>query len=278
MRTRTVDLGDVELSIAEDGVGGRQFLLLHGFTGAKEDFTDWFEPLADEGWHALAPDHRGHGGSSKPESDAAYSLSILANDALELVDSLGWAEFALLGHSMGGYVAQRIAVAAPERVRALVLMDTSHAPIGGLDPEMVAASVAIVREQGMGALADMMAGHDDPLSTPAFRRLVTERAGYAEYLDRNFRSTSPHLFAAMAHELNSDTTADLLPALGQLSPMPPTLVIVGEQDERFVAPSRRMAETMEGAELAVIEDGGHSPQFERPEAWWKALSGFLATV
>ena len=106
MQKRTVDLGTVQLAIAESGAGGRPFLLLHGFTGAKEDLTEWLDPLAEAGWHAVAPDHRGHGASSKPDDESAYSFEILAADSLALLDALGWDRFALLGHSMGGMVAQ----------------------------------------------------------------------------------------------------------------------------------------------------------------------------
>ena len=58
----------------------------------------------------------------------------------------------------------------------------------------------------------------------------------------------------------------------------PTLVMVGEQDRPLVGPSERMAATIPGACLVVIPDAGHSPQFENPESWWAALSGFLAGV
>jgi pimeloyl-ACP methyl ester carboxylesterase len=58
----------------------------------------------------------------------------------------------------------------------------------------------------------------------------------------------------------------------------PALVITGEQDRPIVKPSRAMAEAIPGAELAVIADAGHSPQFENPDAWWSALSTFLARL
>ena len=61
MQIRTLSVGPVDLAIAEAGDGGRPLLLLHGFTGAKEDFTEWLDPLAALGWHGVAPDHRGHG-------------------------------------------------------------------------------------------------------------------------------------------------------------------------------------------------------------------------
>jgi len=55
----------------------------------------------------------------------------------------------------------------------------------------------------------------------------------------------------------------------------PTLVIVGEQDLPFLGVSRDMARTIPGAQLAVIPDAGHSPQFENPDAWLGAVQGFL---
>jgi pimeloyl-ACP methyl ester carboxylesterase len=273
MDERTVAVGDVDLVVSESGVGGRPLLLLHGFTGAKDDFTEWLDPLAARGWHAVAPDHRGHGASAQPESDDAYSFSILADDALGLADALGWDRFALLGHSMGGMVAQLMAVGAPRRLTGLVLMDTGHGPVAGLDAELVAAAVAIVRDRGMGALVDVMAGMESPLETPAHRRLLEQRPGYAEFGDRKMRATSPHLYATLA-PLFVDSP-DRLEDLRLLPSTLPALVMVGDQDRPFIAPSRRMAEAIPHATMALIADAGHSPQFENPDAWWTALSEFL---
>src|SRR3954463_5300813 len=100
-----------KLAYAEAGAGGRPFLLVHGFTGAKEDFTEWLDRLADAGWHAVAPDNRGHGASEKPDDESEYAFALLAGDLLALADDL-WgpdAPFVLLGHSMGGMVAQVLA-------------------------------------------------------------------------------------------------------------------------------------------------------------------------
>jgi pimeloyl-ACP methyl ester carboxylesterase len=276
MQERTVDLGTVELAIAESGVGGRPFLLLHGFTGAKEDLTEWLDPLAEAGWHAVAPDHRGHGASSKPADESAYSFEILADDSLALLDALGWDRFALLGHSMGGMVAQFIATKCPDRLSALVLMDTGHGPVENLDPALVEAAVSIVRTQGIDVLADLLADRDSPLDTPAHRRLLTEKPGYAEFEDRKFRSTSPSLYAPLAASFVH--SRDRLDELGALPDALPTLVVVGEEDGPFIGPSERMAEAIPDASLVVIPNAGHSPQFENPDAWWGALSGFLADL
>jgi pimeloyl-ACP methyl ester carboxylesterase len=175
---------------------------------------------------------------------------------------------------MGGMIVGTLALAAPERIDALVLMDTSHGPLA-VDPDLIELGVAVAREQGIDAVADVMTATDDgPLTTDAYRRKVAEDPGYAEMGERNLRASSPAMFAAMLQQIA--TQADRLDEMASLTMA--TLVIVGEQDEPFLADSRRMADTIPGGRLAVIPDGGHSPQFEAPEAWYEAMSGFLSEV
>lgn len=276
MAERHVAVDDIRLSIAEAGAGQRPLLLVHGFTGAKEDFTPWLDPLAAAGWHVVAPDLRGHGASAKPAEEAAYSFELMAGDMLGLADELGWDRFVLLGHSMGGMVAQLMALMAPARLDGLILMDTTHGPLHSLDPDLVQAAVDIVRAQGMDVLASILAEHQSPLETAAHRRLVSEQAGYAEFCDRKLRATSPAMYAAMAPVFA--TTADRLDRLQGLPDSLPVLVIVGEQDRPFLGPSKRMAAGVGRAALEIIPDAGHCPQFENSQSWWQALAGFLATV
>jgi 3-oxoadipate enol-lactonase len=273
---RLVQVGDVQLSVAEAGAGQRPLLLVHGFTGAKEDFTPWLEPLAEVGWHAVAPDLRGHGASSQPAAESDYSFQLMAADLLGLADALGWDRYVLLGHSMGGMVAQVMACAAAGRLDGLILMDTAHGPLRNLDPELVQAAVSIAADQGMDVLAGILAERQGPLTTPAHQRLITGQAGYAEFCDRKLRATSAAMYAAMAPAFM--TAADRLDDLRALPVTLPVLVVVGEQDKPFLAPSRRMAEGVGQGTLAVIPDAGHSPQFENTDGWWQALAGFLATL
>jgi 3-oxoadipate enol-lactonase len=274
MQLRRVALGDIELEISEAGVGGRPLLLLHGFTGAKEDFGEFIDPLSDLGWHVVAPDHRGHGKSSKPDAESAYSIAILAEDALALADELGWDHFALLGHSMGGFIAQEMAFSAPARLDALVLMDTRYGAVVSVDPDLVEAAISVVRSGGIEALADILAGRESPLDTPAHKRLLKERPGYAEFEDYKFRTASPALYISLAAEMVR--LPNNLERLRALPASLPTLIIVGEQDTPFLGASREMAAAIPNARLSVIPDAGHSPQFENPERWWQELSRFLA--
>ncbi|HVN50750.1 MAG TPA: alpha/beta hydrolase [Acidimicrobiales bacterium] len=271
---RVVALGDVELAISEAGRGGRPLLLVHGYTGAGSDFEDFVEPLAELGWHVVTPDLRGHGGSSKPADESAYGFDIFAADLLGLADALGWDRFVLLGHSMGGMIAQVLTLGSPERVGALILMDTGHGSLT-VDADLIDLAVATAREQGIDVVADFMGASDDgPLASDAYRRKVAEDPSYKERGDRNLRKSSPAMFAAMILQIS--TTPDRLPELPSIAA--PTLVIVGEEDAPFLGASRRMAEAIPDARLEVIPGGGHSPQFEAPEGWWAAMSSFLGSL
>lgn len=269
---RSINVGDLALCVAEAGGGGAPLLLVHGWTGAKEDFGDCLVPLADAGWHVVAPDLRGHGRSSQPAGEEAYSLESYAQDILGLADALGWDEFVLLGHSMGGMVAQVAALRAPQRLRGLVLMDTHHGTLE-LDPDLVEAGIDAARTIGTGAIADLMAVATEPgpLETEAHRRVCAERPGYFERGIENTRRSSPAMFAASLAELTA--TPSRLETLAGLRV--PTLVLVGEQDERFLPACRELAVAIPDAQLVVVPEGGHSPQFEAPDAWFDALGEFL---
>ena len=119
-----------------------------------------------------------------------------------------------------------------------------------------------------------IATREDPLSTPAHRRLIEERPGYAEFGDRKLRATAVPAFTGLLLAISE--AKDRLDDLRSLDV--PTLVIVGEQDEAMLAPSHAMAGAIPGAELAVLEDAGHSPQFENPDAWSAALFAFLDSL
>jgi pimeloyl-ACP methyl ester carboxylesterase len=276
MQIRMLDANGLTFEIAEAGVGNdRRALLLHGFTGAKDDFVEAVDRLADEGWHAVAPDLRGHGNSSKPSAEDDYDLQLFADDVWAVVAALGWDKpFVLLGHSMGGMIAQVAAARDPSRLRGLVLMDTTHGPLEGVDASELDLGVAVVREHGMETLQELMDAREGVLETPASVRVRAERPGWEEFERRKFLASSPAMWAAMTSKMLSQT--DRLDAIATLGV--PVLVLVGEQDQPFLAPSERMAKVIPGARLVVIPDAWHSPQFENTEAWWDALVSFLQEV
>lgn len=277
MRERVVEVGEgITVPVLEAGEGGRPLLLVHGFTGAKEDFADHVDALAEHGWWVVAPDLRGHGGSFMSANEADYSLGHYARDLWALVDVLDWSRLVLLGHSMGGMAAQVAALARPDALDGLILMDTTHGSVTGIDRDLAAVGQSLVREGGMEAVKAVLddMGEDAPLGTPAFDRVVRERPGYQEFCDQKFLSCSPAMYAAMLFQLLDQD--DRLDALASLDV--PTLVLVGEQDEPFLEPSERMAAQIADARRVVITDAGHSPQFENPDEWRRTLLEFLGDL
>ncbi len=270
---RVIDVGELELVVDEAGVGGRPLLLVHGYTGGRNDFEPVLGRLAAAGWHAVAPDLRGHGESDDLDLEESYSLEIFAEDVLALADRLGWDEFVLWGHSMGGMVAQVVTLAAPARVRGLVLMDTTHCETP-IDADLIELAVKIAREEGLERIIEIQREIEDPLETAAYRHLCETVPGFAERSENNTRACSAAMFVAMALQLTSPH--DRLEALAGVSC--PTLVLVGEEDAPFVEPSKRMAATIPNATLAILPEGGHSPQFEAPAALWAAVDPFLASL
>jgi pimeloyl-ACP methyl ester carboxylesterase len=271
---RERQVGDVALSVLEAGEGGVPLLLTHGFTGAKEDFGDWIDAFATAGFWVVAPDLRGHGSSGQPHGEHEYSLVTLADDLVQLVDGLGWERFALLGHSMGGMVAQEL-VLRPDhggRVERLILMDTAHGPVDLLDADAVALGVEVIRTQGLPALLELLASLPQAPRAASDQALRARRPGYEAFAESKVHRCSPDMYAAMAMELVH--RHDRLDDLAELAI--PVLVVVGAEDRGFLAPSQRMAEAIPDATLVVIDQAAHSPQFEHPEAWWAAVSGFLA--
>ena len=271
MRITTSDGVGLVVEVAGAGPG---LLLVHGFGGAKEDFADHVPALARD--HTVVVfDHRGHGASDKPTDRAAYSIDRLATDILEVADACELDRFRLLGHSMGGMVGRQVPLRAPERVEALIMMDTSAGPIPGFEPSLMDDAAEVAFTRGKAALKELL-DLVPVLETPAYKRTLLDRPGYQAFQDRKWADLSEIMWGAMAVALahQSDDLAALAAAAMQF----PVLVLVGSEDAPFVAASNAMAAAIEDAQLVVIPDAGHSPQFENPEAWIDALSRFLASV
>lgn len=268
----TVDVDGVRVAALTAGEGGRPLLLVHGFTGCKEDFAAEVPRLAARGHHVVAPDLVGHGSSAHPAEESEYSFERFADDAFALADRLGWSSFDLLGHSMGGMIAQVMVLRDPGRIGRLVLMDTHHGRVEDLDADLVALGVELARTQGLAVIQQLLRELEDPTASPAYERVCAERPGYREWAEAKMLACSPVMYAAMLAELES--TGDRLESLRAVEH--PTLVVVGELDRSFLAAADRLAEAMPAARLAVLAGGGHCPQFEATEAWRAALDDFLA--
>ena len=271
----------VELAVLESVGGSRGLLCVHGWPAAKEDFADHLDTFAGvgEGWHVVALDQRGHGSSSAPAGTEHYSLKALAGDVLALADALGWSSFVLHGHSMGGMVAQLAALEAPSRLDGLVLMDSSHGPVGGIDDDLLALGKAVVSEGGMAALVEAQRAIEGPLDTEANQRVVATRPGYTEFGEAKTLAASPDMWLALVDEIVSgqaDRLADLAASSALASV--PVLLLYGEQDTPFLGDAERLAAALPHARLEIVPDAGHSPQFEAPETYVQLVSEFLSAL
>jgi pimeloyl-ACP methyl ester carboxylesterase len=274
-RQARVRVGEIEIEVEEAGEGERPFVLLHGFTGSRDDFRDVFGELSRHG-RTVVPDQRGHGGSTNTGNPEGYTLECLVADLAGLLDALAIERCDLLGHSMGGMVAMRFALAHPARVASLVLMDTAPASIDGVPKPVRDAGAKIAREQGMETLYQLLRARatSDP-ALPASMRRVIEAAGpeaFFERVRRKLLAMDPEAFASLLTVLAEHEGVEH--RLGEIRC--PATVIVGAEDTAFLAPSAQMAASIPGAHHVVIPDAAHSPQIENREAWLAAVTAHLS--
>lgn len=218
--------------------------------------------LADR-YRILSYDKRGHGLSDAPP--APHALDDHAEDLEGLVDHLGIDGFALAGISIGGMIAQRVALRRPGRVKALALCDTA-ARIGTVASwnERIDA----VQTRGIAAIADAIL---ERWFTPAFRRDRTaELAGWRNML---IRTPAEGYAGACAALRDADLTVEI-PAIGLR-----TLVVAGAGD-LSTPPDlvRALADLLPDARFEIIPDAGHIPSIEQPEKLATLMEDYFREV
>ena len=122
VRQRRVEVADgIELDVTESGRAGDPLVVLcHGFPECAYPRRHQMQPLADAGFHVLAPDQRGHGHSTAPADIARYGAQHLTADLAGLLDDAGVVEAVIVGHDWGALVAWHMAQLHPQRVRAVI--------------------------------------------------------------------------------------------------------------------------------------------------------------
>src|SRR5580704_18980435 len=127
-------LSKVKLEYFEHGSGPERVLLIHGFQASAAIWRLVQEALPTDRFTSIAINNRGAGGSEAPPREEDFSVQIFAADAFELVNHLGWRDFTLVGHSLGGATAGQFAIDYPGLLKGLVLLDPSD-PDGRQLPE-----------------------------------------------------------------------------------------------------------------------------------------------
>ena len=257
MKERFVETDDgIRLHVAERGEGGLPLLLLHGRTSNGTTFAPCLDALARRR-KVIALDLRGHGRSDAPRERSAYSMERWLADLLQVVDALKLARYALLGHSMGGFVALRHALACPPGLAGLIMEDSGPGRNPLEDPPSRSwgdEEIRLAEEEGMEAVVRRFGGDSLP---PCKRRRLLDHApwSYAHAI-RVCRATE-----GVAHRLDEIRV--------------PALILCGERDASFLEASRLMAARMPSARMVLLENAGHSPHREATEAFVDALESFL---
>ncbi len=254
------------ISIYHEEQGHGEPLLLIGGLGAN--LREWWNilPVYSREFHVITFDNRGSGRTDKPEE--AYSIAQFADDAAGLLDALGAASAFVYGPSMGGFIAQELAIRHPDRVRALVLGCTTPGSTRSTVPDIevvrkLEENSKLPKEQGIPAGWSL--GYTQEF-IDRNRDLLWEKATWCSEYAPPPEAFRRQLEAALQH--------DTLDRLDRITA--PTLVITGENDIIIpAANSRLLAERIPGAELVLLPGVGHGYALEAQAEADRAVLGFL---
>ena len=241
------------------GSGPSKVLVLHGWFGDAHAFAPMEPALTPDEFTYAFMDYRGYGGMRG--ASGAFTMDEVAGDALALADHLGFAQFSLIGHSMGGMAVQRVLAAAPDRVRKLVAL--TPVPASGVpfdDAGWALFSGAADKPDNRFAIIDYTTGN----------RL--SRVWVQHMVDYSLSHVARDAFAAyLAAWARTDFSAAV-----QGMPLP-VKVIVGEHDPALNTSLMQATflACYPDCELEVMANAGHYPMQETPVALATSIENFL---
>lgn len=246
----------LKLSYRVRGNGSLPVIFLHGWMMSGAVFDTMLPWLPEDGLRLMIPDQRGTAGSYRPASD--YSLDHYVQDILDLAEAERVGRFVLIGHSMGGQIAQLIAARHAERVIGMVLMN----PVPAAGMALPEDAKALFRASGGNREAQ------ETILKLACLSLTDEER--SRLLDDAGRV----LPACVTQAFDTWTKGGFVDELVRIKT--PTLVLA--TDDPFMPPSflkEAVADKIGGARMAVLPGCGHYPQCERPRETAAILSAFF---
>jgi pimeloyl-ACP methyl ester carboxylesterase len=270
MPSHNVTVGDINIAYKQIGRPDAKPIIL--ITGASATMDMWnpllLEELTSANYKVIIFENRGVGGSTV--GTKKFSISQFANDTLGLLDALGISKADVLGWSMGGLVAQQLAVTNPDKVDNLILYATS---CGGPNDRPTPPEVLQI-----GTNASMSAKERIQKLAPLFFAPASWFKAHPDYL--NYFPISAYLAKERAlsqqiHRQQLEAAANWTGTCNVLSNITqPTLVIVGTDDDP--APdSLTLAEGISGSWLIRIRDAGHGLMYQHPDEFNRVLMTFL---
>lgn len=258
MMSHTVTLPDgTFLAYRTLGAGPRDVILVHGWMVSGAVYDDLLGALDPAGLRLIIPDLRGAGRSDKP--DAGYSLARYAEDVVAVADAAGCQQFVVVGHSMGGQIAQLLAATHPDRVFGLAVLCSVPAQGMTLPPDAQALFRGSAGNRDMQATILNIACKQ--LGEPGRQRLLDDAQTVCA--------------AAIEQAFDAWTGGGFGDRLSSVKA--PTLVI--GTDDPFLPPDflrQTIVRPIAGARLAVLPGPGHYPQVERPRETAALLEAFFA--
>ncbi|WFU32880.1 alpha/beta fold hydrolase [Bradyrhizobium brasilense] len=231
---------------------GPPLILTHGYSSTSAMWQGQIEALSQR--HKLILwDMRGHGQSDYPDDPDAYSEALTVGDIAALLDAAGADKAIVGGLSLGGYMSLAFHRAYPERVRALLIIDTG--------PGFKKDDAREVWNKRARETGDRF----DREGLEVLRSLSAERASVTH---RNARG-----LALAARGMLAQRDARVIESLPGIQA--PSLVVVGADDTPFLAASDYMAAKIPGAQKAVIPNAGHAVNIDQPQAFITAVLPFL---
>jgi 3-oxoadipate enol-lactonase len=251
---------------------GPPLVLCHGYCGSSYDFALQVEPLSQTR-QVIALDQRGHGQSSQLRELAGYTIDLLTADLVEFIERVADGPVDLLGHSMGGRVSLGVALARPDLIRSLILMDTSAWSFHSAD------------ESVRSLVANFLSQFDPAQGVPTSFGMVGPEDTMIEAAtpDEWRRRKDEILFGMDAYAIKALGTALLAEGITSVrhqlpSITCPTTVLVGSNDHPLVDQAPELAGEVGDGHLWVIQGAYHSPHVTHPEEWRGAVEQHLQSL
>jgi len=235
-------------------------VLVHGYTGSKEDFNLIGPLLADKGYRVLTFDNRGQHESSHSKREDAYQIQSLARDVVEIAHHYGFEKPHLLGHSMGGLVAQRAALDAPDYWSSLTLFCTG--PHFSLKKKELEGFLHVMQTMTTAEFWN------------AYKEEIDKLSPRYELFKKRWHASDPKSLTDTSRLL-LDTQSVITELLATKIPVH---VVYGENDDAWPMPMQdQMAKDL-SAPRTIIKDAGHCPNEDQPEETVKVLTSFWSAL
>lgn len=245
---------------------GRPVVLIHGFTNAGWSWMNQIAALVFAGYSVVVPDLYGHGLSDP--ATAETTVDDLARDVIALLNHLAIERASVCGLSLGGMIAQTLALEQPRRVERLVVANSRASFNDSATADLVAGWVEMFRQPG-GPLKRFQATWPVMLNA-VYRQSSAGQATYATWC----RLAERHSGSSLANVALGMRAFDVAGRLGTIER--PTLVIAGEEDKLFPpAIAREVSDAVPGAQFALITGAAHISSLDSAGAFNELLLDFL---